>query len=298
MRELTDTDVDAAVDLAELVAEVARCLADLGRGEATQAAKQVLPVGPGAFFLSLAGVVPRLGLGVAKWASYVPGTAGGAGLSTSTVVASDMRTGEPVAMVTGMRATHLRTAATAVATARAARPASSPRRVALVGFGPTNRAVLDALLATAEGLEEVRVVVRTEATVAAVRALAEERGLRMLRAGTDASVLAGVDLAVSATGSSVPVATVGDLAPDGVVVTLDGRQTWRREVSTPVLDDHAGHGHVPAVARLFAGTEHAPAGRVLLDVAGSAVADAALVHVLLRGAGDGDRAVRAGRAGA
>lgn len=292
MRELTDADVDAAVDLAELVDEVARCLADLGRGEATQAAKQILPIGPGAFFLSLAGVVPRLGLGVAKWASYVPGPVGGAGSSTSTIVASDVRTGEPVVTVTGMRATHLRTAATAVAVARAARPGRQPRRVALVGFGPTNRAVLDALLATADGLEEVRVVVRSEATVAAVRALAHRRGLEVLRAGTDAAALAGVDLAVSATGSPVPVATVGDLAPDGVVVTLDGLATWRREASTPVLDDHAGQGHVPAVARLLAGFTTAPAGRVLLDVAGSAVADAALVHVLLRGVDERARLAR------
>ncbi|WP_238008556.1 hypothetical protein KZZ52_31855 [Dactylosporangium sp. AC04546] len=285
MREFTDPDVDVRVDLAALVEEVSRCLADLGRGAAVQAPKQLLPLDAGGFFLSLAGVVPRLGLGVAKWASYVPGTAGEPGRSTSTIIGSDATTGAPLATVTGMRATQVRTAAAAVAVARAVRADRPPRRIALVGFGPTNRAVLDAVLAVAGTVTEVRVVVRTEHSAATARRVAGARGLDVLSVGTDPAAVAGVDLAFSATGATGPVATLEDLAPDGVAVCLDGAGTWRRGPSTPVLDDHMAHGHVPAVPRLLAGVEPVPDGRVLLDLAGSAVTDVALVAQLLRRVG-------------
>jgi hypothetical protein len=193
-----------------------------------------------------------------------------------------------VVVVTGMRATHLRTAATVVAAVRAARPGACPRRVGLVGFGPTNQAVLDAVRAATEGIEEIRVIVRSQSEVAAVRDLAARRGLDMLRAGTDPAALAGADLAVSATGSAGAVAAVADLAPDGVAVSLDGRHTWRVDASTPVLSDHGEPGLLPQVPRMVAGTVAAPPGRVLLDLTGSAVADVALVSVLL-GATEGAR---------
>lgn len=301
MRELTDADV-AAVPLGTVVDEVARCLADLGTGDATQAPKAVLPVGPGAFFLSLAGVVPRLGLAVAKWASYVPGAAGVAGRSTSTVVASDASTGEPLALIGGMGFTQRRTAATAVAVARAASAAATsaavepaaagggpdravvsavPRTVALVGCGATNRAVLDAVLATAPGVD-VRVLVRTEASAAALRESLAPVVAGRLDVGTDPVVLSGADWAFSATGATGPVAELGLLAPGGVAVALDGARTWRVPGGTPVLDDHVRpDGAAPTVPLLLAGRLERPAGRVLLDVAGSAVSDVALAACLL-----------------
>ncbi|MDQ7909973.1 hypothetical protein RB614_36295 [Phytohabitans sp. ZYX-F-186] len=270
MREFTDHDVSALVDGTDLLDEVARCLADLGRGDASQTAKQTLPLaGPG-FLLSLSGIVPRLGLAATKWASYVPGGAGRPGRSTATVVGSDARTGEPVALMSGMAATRLRTAATAVAVARAARPGGGPRRVTLIGFGPTNRAVLRAAR-TAFALGDVRVLVRsTDST----RALAAEG----IDATTDPATVAGSDLVFSATGATAPVADLNDLAAGGIAVSLDGDATWRRDPEVPVLRDH---GRAPAVPRLLAGLEPVPAGRLLLDVAGCAVTDVALLAVLL-----------------
>lgn len=281
MRELTDADV-AAVPLTTVVDEVARCLADLGTGAATQAPKAVLPVGPGAFFLSLAGVVPRLGLAVAKWASYVPGAAGVAGTSTSTVVVSDATTGEPRALIGGMGFTRRRTAATAVAVARAATPGTAaPRTVALVGCGTTNRAVLDAVLATAPGAD-VRVLVRTEASAAALREQLAPVVAGRLDVGTDPVVLSGADWAFSATGATGAVAPIGLLAPGGVAVALDGARTWRLPAGASVLDDHVRPGGgAPSVPLLLAGRIERPAGRVLLDVAGSAVCDVALAACLL-----------------
>jgi ornithine cyclodeaminase/alanine dehydrogenase-like protein (mu-crystallin family) len=282
VRELTDADV-AAVPLSDVVDEVTRCLADLGTGAATQAPKSVLPVGPGAFFLSLAGVVPRLGLAVAKWASYVPGAAGVAGTSTSTVVVSDARTGAPRALIGGMGFTQRRTAATAVAVARAAGAAGSaaPQTVALVGCGATNRAVLDAVLATAPGTD-VRVLVRTPGSAAALRESLSPLVRGRLDVGTDPVVLSGADWAFSATGATGPVAELGLLAPGGVAVALDGARTWRLPAGAPVLDDHVRPGgEVPGVPLLLAGRLERPAGRVLVDVAGSAVCDVALAACLV-----------------
>jgi ornithine cyclodeaminase/alanine dehydrogenase-like protein (mu-crystallin family) len=286
VRELTDLDV-AAVPLPALTAEVTRCLADLGAGEASQAPKAVLPIGTGAFFLSIAGVVPRLGLGAAKWASYVPGTAGSPGASTSTVVVSDATTGEPLALVTGMAFTQARTAATAVAVARAASVPrvrdAGPAAVAMVGCGTTNRAVLDAVLAEHPGVA-VRVLVRSAGSARALRAaLAPVVAAGRLEVSTDPTVVAGADWAFSATGATRAVADLDLLAPDAVAVALDGARTWTTPLGTPVLDDHVrpGAAEPPAVPRLLAGRLARPAGRVLLDVAGSAVCDVALAACLL-----------------
>ncbi|TCB97163.1 hypothetical protein E0H26_12830 [Micromonospora zingiberis] len=285
MREYDDAHVDRWVDRAALVAEVTRCLADLGRGEAEQAPKQLLPMVGGGFFLTLAGVVPRLGLAVAKWASYRPTADGAASRSTATILVSAADRGDPLARIHGMRATEARTAATAVAVARAARPDTVLRRIGLLGFGPTNRSVLDTVLATLDTVEEVRIVVRTERTAQLVRRQSTRRG-PTVSVGTDPAALAGVDLAVSATGATAAVADLDLIAPDGVVVCLDGAHIWRHGGAAELLDDRVVAGRVPSVARMFCGVEP-PAGRLLLDVAGSAVADAALASLLLRTADPG-----------
>ncbi|GAA2631964.1 hypothetical protein [Paractinoplanes durhamensis] len=277
MRELTDHDVAALTsgdldpDLA-LLDEVARCLADLGRGEATQTAKQKLSLNGDGFLLSLSAIVPRLGLAATKWASYVPGGPARPGRSTATVIASDATSGEPLALLTGMLATQLRTAAAAVAVARAARPGHAERRVTLVGFGPTNQAVLT-VARSAFALSRVRVLVRSAASAQALRAAG-------IDATTDpALALADADLAFSATGAREPVASLGALAAGGIAVSLDGDATWHRAPGTPVLRDH---GAQPAVPRLMAGLTPVPQSRALFDVNGCAVTDVALLALLLR----------------
>lgn len=283
MRELTDADV-AAVPLAALVDEVSRCLSDLAVGAAVQAPKAVLPMPREGFFLSLAAVVPRLGLAVAKWASYVPADGGRAGTSTSTVVVSDAASGAPLALASGMAFTRVRTAATAVAVAQVA-AAGWPRTLALVGCGATNLAVLDAVLAAASGARApaVRVLVRSAESVRALTPrLAALTG--DVEVATDAGILAGADWAVSATGATGPVADLATLAPDATVVALDGARTWRVPAGVPVLDDRVVPGvPAPGVARLVAGLQARPDGPVLLDVAGSAVCDVALAACLLGG---------------
>jgi len=277
MREFHDAAVIAAVDPHSLVAEVERCLADLGTGRASQMPKAALPIAPGAFFLSVAGIVPRLGLATSKWASYVPGAAGQPGHSTSRITVSDATTGEALATISGMAATQLRTAATAVAAAHrfAVKPAAS---IAFVGFGGTNRAVFDLLAALGSLPADVRIAVRSTESREALTHLA---GVTVT---TDvAAAVSGVDLAFSATGASTALAAVEQLAPGAVVVSLDG-STWTIGAETVVLTDRVIDGAPPVVAVAFSnGTEVRTKAtqRVLLDIAGSAVTDVALAAIVL-----------------
>ncbi|HAN24832.1 MAG TPA: hypothetical protein DCP95_09720, partial [Microbacterium ginsengisoli] len=161
VREVTDAEVRAAVDDRALVDACTAALAALGRGEASQAAKQMLPAAGGGFFLSISAVVPALGWAISKWASYVPAE-GGAGRSTSTILAGPADGSAPTAVLRGMLPTRLRTAAAAVAAIEALGRADAASPVALVGFGPTNRAVAD-MLSSLHGVRSWRVLVRSDA---------------------------------------------------------------------------------------------------------------------------------------
>lgn len=297
MREFDNAQTDALLDPAALVAETWRCLSDLGIGAAYQAAKQKLPAaGPG-FFLCLAGTVPRLGLATAKWASYVPGAPGTGGVSTSTIVASDATSGAPLALVTGMRATHLRTAACALVGVQAARPGlltgtGGRFTLALIGFGPTNRTVAELLLRTGTppALERIVVLVRSRESADRVSAdpiwsLLAGSAVRV-ETGTDPALVHGCGLVFSATGATHPLARLDELADDALAVSLDGLRTWH-PAAGQVLTDHPRPDAPPAVAELIAGRIPVPAGRLLLDINGCAVADVAVAAVLLgRAPGD------------
>ncbi|GAB6898902.1 hypothetical protein [Kineosporia succinea] len=290
VRQLRDPDVDGLIgdqeSLLALIDAVQLSLADLGRGEAWQMPKRMIPAADGGFFLSLGGCVPRLGLAAAKWASYVPGTPGRHGNSTSTIMVSDASSGELRAVVSGMRATALRTAASTVAAIRAARPTlldpSRKTTVAFFGFGATNRTVLELLQRTglAAGVGRVVVVVATPEGAERARKHPLGRGIELV-AGTEPTLADGADLIVTATGSSAPVVSLTALAEGGLGVSLDGSRTWVTEPGAHVLDDQSRPDAPPPVAQLIAGTFEGPMDRLLLDTAGSAVADVATAAVLL-----------------
>lgn len=274
MRDIGEDEVLARVDDRALIDACRRALAALGRGEATQGEKQMLPASGGGFFLSLSAVVPELGWAVSKWASYVPGDAG-PGRSTSTMLASPADGGEPAAILRGMAPTRLRTAAAALAALEALRELGPGCVVGLIGFGPTNQEVA-ALLGREHAIARWRVVVRSDAgLVRAVAALPGE-----VRAAQEASILADCDVVVSATGATSAVARTADLPAGALVLCLDGRRTWDVSGVTE-LDDHAAPGAPSGLARVLAGELEVPSGRVFVDQAGSAVTDVALVSVVL-----------------
>jgi ornithine cyclodeaminase/alanine dehydrogenase-like protein (mu-crystallin family) len=282
MREFNDLDVIAAIDPVRLIDEVGLCLADLGNGLASQMSKATLPIAGGGFFLSVAAVVPRLGLAASKWASYLPGDAGAPGVSTSRITVSDATTGEALALVDGMVATQLRTAATAVSVAHRF-GAREPGAVAFLGFGPTNRAVFDLLGRLQWAPSSIRIAVRSAASRDAVAAAFAHLPQIMVTVDAAAAV-AGADLAFSGTGASTPVARVEALAPGAVVVSLDGSDTWASGPHTIVVDDRTRpDGSSPVAAAFALGTELRGdlSQRLLADVAGSAVTDVALAALLL-----------------
>jgi len=277
MREFSNSDVAARVPLPALVDEVDRCLSDLGTGAASQLPKAALPFAGDGFFLTVAGIVPRLGLATAKWASYKPGASGAPGTSTSTIIASDATTGEPRAAILGMWATHARTAATAVAVARRWATIDA-HRLAFVGFGPTNRAVLETLDALDWTLPEVAIAVRSNESAQRLRSEFAELGRNVCVTTDVAEAVRGADLAISATGSRTSVANVTELATGGIAISLDGSATWKLAETTVAVNDRA-----LGLAELFASTPGATACPTFFDIAGSAVTDVALAAILLGG---------------
>jgi hypothetical protein len=100
---------------------------------------------------------------------------------------------------------------------------------------------------------------------------------------TDVRVaLATTDLAVSATGSAEPVAGLADLPGHARVLTLDGAATWAGADALPASETLSDHDdpRVPSLARAVAAGERLADVR-LIDFGGSAVADAALVHLVV-----------------
>ncbi|TXK19295.1 hypothetical protein [Homoserinibacter sp. GY 40078] len=273
MRELSDREV-AAIDTRALIDACAGALAALGRGDAIQAEKQLLPTPDGGFFLSISAVVPELGWAITKWGSYVP-AADGSGRSSSTILASPATGGAPTAMLRGMLPTRLRTAASALALLEALGRIDRGATVGLAGFGPTNAHIAE-MLASTHRVRSWRVLARATATLDR----ASEALSGQLTTGTDAAVLADADVVISATGATAPILSTALLRDDATVLCLEGRAAW--DVRDAVdLDDHSVPGDPGGIARLMAGLGTVPTGRVFLDQAGSAVTDVALVSALL-----------------
>lgn len=281
MHDFTDADVHRHVHPGTLLPAVGAALRELGHGDAAQAATQHLAGRDGSFFLSLAATLPSRSLAVAKWASFVPGEPGLPGRSTATLLASDVRSGALLATVRGTLATRLRTAASALVVLDAAHP--DPRRVCLIGFGHTNRAVLDMLRHSRRHMDDIRVLVRTPDSARRAGEWLHAHDWPSSAVATSRTVLHDVDVAISATGAQEAVVDIDDLASGGLALSLDGPSTWCRRPGTPVFDDRSGPPGTapPPLSRLVAGTLARPAGRLLADLSGSAVTDAALVGVLL-----------------
>ncbi|WP_143338085.1 hypothetical protein [Demequina sp. NBRC 110054] len=277
MLRLDDDQVGARADLGLAAGMILSAFEALGTGRAHQAPKQILPGAvPGAMHLALAGVVPTLGVAISKWASYTPALASSPSRSTSTILVTDPASGEPIAVVEGMAATTLRTAAAAVAVA--SRLGGDLRVVTLIGMGQVNTAVARALVALIPSVQELRVVTRSRG---AVPPLDTDRPVEVVQWDrTVASALATSDLAVSATGATRPVASVADLPAGACALSLDGARTWADTAGVPALSDH--DDAVPSLALACAGRGRvALADARFIDLGGSAVADAAFCAHLI-----------------
>lgn len=268
MHVLDDDTVLGRIDLGAAAALIARAYAALGRGEATQSVKQVLPAaGSQGFFLSLAACVPDLGYAMAKWGSYRPGEPGTRGSSTSTILVSPAAGGAPLAVVDGMAATTLRTAASAAAIVQRLAPEAS--RFALVGYGQVNQAVENALVGLGMLRSGVVVTRSGRSTSAHLANVAIGRAHRHLHE---------VDVVISATGARQPIADLAEVGDRALVLSLDGAATWAGIEAVVSLSDHDDAAR-PSLARAFVDSPAAPVRFV--DSAGAGVADVALCALLL-----------------
>ena len=239
----------------------------LGRGEADQPARLVLPVArDGSLaFCYAARLAPDSGA-VSKFGSVNPGNAAaGRPTVSATALVLDPDDGRLVAIVEGTTLTALRTsAASALAATLLARPGAAT--AAVLGPGVQGRGHVRAL-AQALSLEEVRLWGRDRQ--AAERAAADLDGEvrpRVVAAATVAEAVAGAEVVAACTASPDPLVEAEQLGPGATVISIGSIAPDRSEVglgvvatATTVVVDHppAALEHAgPVIQALAAGLLH------------------------------------------
>jgi ornithine cyclodeaminase len=261
---LDAADVARVFDLDTALASQREAFGRLGRGEADQPARLVLPVATddSLAFCYAARLGPGSGA-VSKFGSVNPrNTAAGLPVVNATVLVLDPDDGRLVAIVEGTTLTTLRTsAASALAATLLARPGAAT--AAVLGPGVQGHGHVRAL-AHALPLEEVRLWGRDAAAAGRVAAdLDREVGPRVVAAATVAEVVAGADVVAACTASPSPLVEADQLAPGATVISIGSITPDRSEVGLSVLAaaglvvvdhrpaaiDHAG----PVIQALAAG---------------------------------------------
>ena len=237
MLVISRSEVEALLDLDELVEALASASSDLSGGRAS------MPARVGAFapersgmLAAMVGYAPSLGALTAKLVSVFPENAAGP-LPThqAAIVIFDPLTGEPLALMDGTYITAVRTAAgSALATRLLARPDSSA--LALLGTGVQARAHGRAI-PRVRPITEVRVAGRDPAKARALATeLASELGVRARGTDSYAEAVAGADVVCVATHSRDPVLRREWLAP-GTHVNSVGWNPEGRELDEGTVRD-------------------------------------------------------------
>jgi alanine dehydrogenase len=308
---LTGAQVEALLDLDELIDALASAMADLsgGRASAPDRNAALVPEHDG-FLAAMPGYVPSAGVLMAKLVSLFPHN-GAAGLPThqAVIVACDPDTGRPAALLDGSVITAARTGAASALSARLlARPDATV--LAVLGTGVQARSHARAMCRV-RPIREIRVAGRDAARSAE---LAADLAVTGWGAASYADALDGADIVCAATHAHEPVVRRAWLAP-GVHVTsvgFGGREvddatvadalvcvesrgaalapypTGSADLLGPIRDGVITAGHVHAeLGELVAGTRP---GRTsddqitLYKSVGVAVEDAAAVALVLRAA--------------
>jgi len=231
IRILSGADVRSAVDMPEAIRAMREAFIALSSGEADAPLRVALQTEGGVSLFMPAGMRSR-GAAGAKVVSVNPGNAAmGLPVISAVVLALDPSTGRLLALMDGTWLTALRTgAAGGLAADLLARDDASV--VAIFGAGVQARTQLQAVRCVRR-IQEVRIVslVRSDA-----QAFADEVDDVTVRVVDDpAEALAGADIVVTATNSSVPVFD-GSLVEPGTHVTGVGSYTLEmREVDSSLI---------------------------------------------------------------
>ncbi|MGE5690976.1 MAG: ornithine cyclodeaminase family protein [Pseudomonadota bacterium] len=313
-------EVEALLDLDELIDALAEAHADLSAGRASMPTRIAARIDErDAILGAMPAYLPSAGALTTKLVTLFPSNAG-TRLPThqAVIVAFDPVTGEPVALLDGTAITAIRTGAGSALSVRLlAREDAST--LALVGSGVQARSHAQAI-ARVRPLREIRIAARDPAKAAALaEALGVELGVPTRAVPSFEAAVRGADIVAATTHSPDPVVRREWLAP-GTHVTSVGINPHGRELDGetvrdalvvvesreaalapfpagsndllwPIRDGLVGADHVHAeLGELVAGTKPGRTGDdqlTLYKSVGVAVQDAAAAALVLRRADAG-----------
>lgn len=210
MKILTADDVRAAVDMRAAIDAVRAGFVALSQGRARVPLRSALET-PGGVLLTMPAQLADAPISAVKVVSVCAGNPS-LGLPTihAVVLATDARTGQPLALMDGQSVTALRTgAASGLATDLLALPEASI--LAVIGAGVQARTQVAAVCAV-RSIAEIRVFSLTGAEALADE-LRERYAARVVVAGSAPEALRGAHVAIAATNSKTPVVHRADLSP-------------------------------------------------------------------------------------
>jgi alanine dehydrogenase len=234
---MSSTEVEAALDLDELIDALAVAHADLSAGRASMPQRIAAEVEQrDAILAAMPAFLPSAGALTTKLVTLFPGNAGSP-LPThqAVIVAFDPETGEPRALLDGTAITAIRTgAASALSTRLLAREDASI--LALLGAGVQARSHARAI-ARVRPLAEIRIASRNAAGPAALaEQLERELVVPVHAAGGYERAVRGADIVAAVSHSPEPVVRREWLSP-GAHVTSVGVNAHGRELDGPVVRD-------------------------------------------------------------
>lgn len=210
MRILTADDVRAAVDMRAAIDAVRAGFVALSQGRARVPLRSALET-PGGVLLTMPAQLADAPISAVKVVSVCAGNPS-LGLPTihAVVLATDARTGQPLALMDGQTVTALRTgAASGLATDLLALPEASI--LAVIGAGVQARTQVAAVCAV-RPIAEIRVFSLSGAEALAAE-LREHYAAQVVVAGSAPEALQGAHVVVAATNSKTPVVHRADLSP-------------------------------------------------------------------------------------
>ena len=236
MLVLARRDVEALLDVRELIDALATAMADLSAGRAVAPDRVAAPVAErGGLLAAMPGYVPSLGALTGKLVTLFPRNADGP-LPTHQALlgAFDPDTGEPVALMDATAITELRTAAGSALSARLLARADA-QVLAIAGTGVQARAHARAV-ALVRDIADVRIGGRSAEKAEALARELREEGLPARAAASIEDAVRGADIVCATTHALEPVIRRGWLSP-GVHVTSVGYNPEGRELDAATVAD-------------------------------------------------------------
>lgn len=242
IRVLSGEDVDALLDLTEILDVVADAFERQGRGAVERPARPHYPVGEG-----LDGATEPLGTGLAmpaylhgarhhatKLADVHPGNAA-AGRPTvhAQIALTDAATGEPAAYMDGTTVTNARTGCIGGLAAREL--ANGPVTLAVIGAGTQARWQTRAIDAATD-LESVRIYSPSDSKRECAADLRAELDCEVGAAASAREAVAGSNVVVTATTSGEPVFPGDALEPGALVIAVGAYTAAMRELDAETLE--------------------------------------------------------------